>query len=140
MSVQAVLFPLFVEVALTFVLLFCTGRVRIATVRSGQVRVGDIALGQQNWPAGPTQFANAYKNQFELPVLFYVLTILAWMTRQADLLFVILAWLFVLTRLGHAYIHVTSNRLSHRFTAFAAGYLVLAVMWVIFAVRLLLTV
>jgi hypothetical protein len=138
MSVQAVLFPLFVEVALTFVLLVCTGRVRTATISSGQVQVGDIALGQQNWPARPTQFANAYKNQFELPVLFYVLTILAWITRQADLLFVILAWVFVLTRLAHAYVHVTSNRLRNRFALFAAGFFVLVVMWVIYVVRMLI--
>ena len=56
-----------------------------------------------------TQIANALPDQFELPVLFYVLTILAMITRHADLLFVVLAWMFVAMRLVHAYIHVTSN-------------------------------
>ena len=70
-------------------------------------------------------------------MLFYVLTILAIITKQADLLFVVLAWLFVVLRLVHAYIHLNSNHLGRRFAAFAAAALVLLAMWVIFTVRLL---
>jgi hypothetical protein len=136
-SIQAVLLPLFVQVALTFFLLFWTGRARVAAVRRGDVHPRDIALRESNWPKRETQIANAYHNQLELPVLFYVLTILVIITRHADLLFVVLAWLFVVLRLVHVYIHLTSNRLGQRFAAFAAGFLVLLVMWVIFAVRLL---
>ncbi len=62
----------------------------------------DIALREPNWPPHVAQVSNAYQNQLELPVLFYVLTILAWITRQADLLFVLLAWVFVALRLLHA--------------------------------------
>ena len=137
MSIQAVLLPLFVQVALTFFLLFWTGRARVAAVRRGDIHPRDIALRESNWPKRETQIANAYHNQLELPVLFYVLTILAIITRHADLLFVALAWLFVLLRLVHVYIHLTSNHVGRRFAAFAAGVLVLLVMWVIFVVRLL---
>jgi hypothetical protein len=137
MSIQAVLLPLFVQVALTSFLLFWTGRARVAAVRRGDVHPRDIALRESNWPKRETQIGNAYHNQLELPVLFYVLTILAIITRHADLLFVMLAWLFVVLRLAHAYIHLTSNRLGRRFAFFAAGFLVLLVMWLIFAVRLL---
>ena len=137
MSIQFILLPLFVQVALTFFLLFWTGRARVGAVGRGDVHPRDIALREPNWPKQETQIANAYHNQLELPVLFYVLTILAIITRHADLLFVVLAWLFVVLRLVHTYIHLTSNRLGRRFAAFAAGVLVLLVMWVIFAVRLL---
>ena len=140
MSIQAILLPLFVQVALTFFLLFWTGRARVAAVRRGDVHPRDVALRQPNWPKQETQIANAYHNQLELPVLFYVLTILAIITRHADLLFVVLAWLFVVLRLVHVYIHLTSNHLGRRFAVFAASALVLLVMWVIFAVRLLLGV
>jgi hypothetical protein len=137
MSIQAILLPLFVQVALTLFLLFWTGRARVAAVRRGDVHVRDIALRESNWPRQETQIANAYHNQLELPVLFYVLTILAIITRQADLFFVVLAWLFVVLRLVHAYIHLTSNHMGRRFAVFAASVLVLLVMWVIFAVRIL---
>ena len=137
MSIQAILLPLFVQVALTLFLLFWTGRARVAAVRRGDVHPRDIALRESNWPKQETQIANAYHNQLELPVLFYVLTILAIITRQADFLFVVLAWLFVVLRLVHAYIHLTSNHVGRRFAVFAASVLVLLVMWVIFAVRIL---
>jgi hypothetical protein len=138
MAIQFVLLPLFVEVALTFALLVWTARARTAVVRSGEVKMKDIALGQSNWPARATQIANCYNSQFQIPVLFYVLTILAIATRHADFLFVVMAWLFVVTRLVHAYIHTGTNYVPHRFNAFAAGMIVLLLMWAIFAVRILL--
>jgi len=138
MSVQAVLLPLFVQVALTFVLLLWTERVRVGAIRRGEVHMRDIALREPNWGKRETQIANAYHNQLELPLLFYVLTILAWITKQADLLFVVLAWVFVLLRLLHATIHVTSNNVPRRYMAFVAGAIVLMIMWLIFIVRILL--
>ena len=138
MSIQAVLLPLFVQVVLTFVLLFWTERARVGAVRRGEVHLRDIALRQPNWGKRETQIANAYHNQLELPLLFYVLTILAWITKQADLLFVVLAWVFVVLRVLHAAIHVTSNHVPRRYAAFAAGVIVLAIMWLIFIVRILL--
>lgn len=138
MSVQAVLLPLFVQVVLTFVLLLWTERVRVGAIRRGEVHIRDIALREPNWGKRETQIANAYHNQLELPLLFYVLTILAWITKQADLMFVVLAWVFVALRLLHATIHVTSNNVPRRYMAFVAGAIVLMVMWLIFIVRLLL--
>lgn len=138
MTIQAVLLPLFVEVALTFTLLFWMAGLRTSALRRGEVRPADIALREPNWPRRSQQIANAFHNQLELPLLFYVLTILAWITRHADLLFVVLAWIFVLLRLAHAFVHVTSNRVQHRGMMFGLGAVVLAAMWLIFAVRLLL--
>ncbi len=138
MTIDFVLLPVFVEVGLTFFLLFWTGRTRVAAVRSREVLIPDVALGQPGWPARVTLIANAYHNQLQLPVLFYVLVILALFTRKADLLFVVLAWMFVTTRLVHAAIHVTSNDMRTRFAAFAAGAVILLIMWMIFAMRILL--
>jgi hypothetical protein len=56
------------------------------------------------------------------------------LTRKADLVFVVLSWIFVLSRLVHAYIHVTSNRVSRRFFAYS-GTVTLLIMWRIFALR-----
>src|SRR5271166_3553791 len=105
MPIQYILLPLFVQVALTLALVFWTARVRIAAIRSGKAKMKDTALGQPNWPPRATQIANCYNSQFQLPVLFYVLTILAISTRHADILFLVMAWLFVISRLVHAYIH-----------------------------------
>lgn len=137
MTVQAILLPLLAQVALTFVLLAMTGHSRVSSVRRGETKVKDIALGQPNWPERIAKIGNSFNNQFQLPVLFYVAVILAYVSRAADLLFVTLSWVFVATRLAHAYIHVSSNRVSRRFYAFAVGFAVLVVMWIIVAVRIL---
>ena len=136
MSISAILAPLFVQVALTFVLLFWMGRSRVALLRSGEVKVRDIALGERQWPTKVQQAANAYHNQFEVPALFYMLTVLALVTRKADLAFVVMAWIFVASRLVHAYIHTTSNRVPQRFMAFLVGVVILVLMWILFAVRI----
>jgi hypothetical protein len=138
MSIQAVLLPLFVEVILTFVLLYWMAYVRTRAIRIGEIKAQNIALREPNWPPGITQVGNAYHNQLELPVLFYVLTILSLVTRHADLLFVVLAWIFVASRIVHAYIHVTDNNVNHRGPIFGLGALVLTIMWLVFMVRILL--
>jgi hypothetical protein len=136
MSIQFVLLPLFVQVALTLGLGIWLAHLRVGALQRREVRAGDIALREPNWPKRTLQVQNAYHNQYELPVLFYVLTILALMTRFADLLFVLLAWVFVVSRLLHAYVHVTTNNVRHRGPLFGAGAIVLTAMWLIFAIRI----
>jgi len=137
MTVQMVLLPVFVQVALTFALLFWMASVRRGSVSRGETKIRDIALGQPNWPDQPTQISNSYNSQFQIPLLFYVVVILAWITRQADAVFVVLEWLFVLLRIGHAYVHTTSNYVPTRFKVFAAGIFVLLIMWIYFAFKIL---
>jgi hypothetical protein len=138
MPISFVLLPLFVEVILTLVLLIWTGFARRGDLTIGGVHPRDIALGQLAWRPKTQQVGNAYNNQFQLPVLFYVLTVVAIITRHADLLFVIMAWIFVLARLAHAYIHVTNNRVMRRGTVFGIGGLVLLLMWIVLMVRILI--
>jgi hypothetical protein len=138
MSIRFVLLPLFVEVALTFGLWFWMAYYRVTLIQKGDVHPRDVALREPNWPKHVLQVNNAAHNQLETPPLFYVLTILAIVTRHADVLFVVLAWLWVCFRLSHAYIHVTSNRVSVRGPLFGMSLLILFIMWIIFAVRILL--
>ena len=135
MSLQAVLLPLFAEVILTFVLMLRMGVLRGADYRSGAVKAQDIALREPNWPKRTAQAANSFSNQFELPVLFYVLTILEWITRHAGYVFVILAWIFVICRVMQAYIHVTSNVVRLRGAFYTVGALVLMIMWAIYIIE-----
>ncbi len=137
MSPQMILLPLFVQVTLTLVLMFLMGARRAQAIRNRQVRAEDVSLREPNWPPRALQAAYAYGNQFELPVLFYVLTILAFYTKQADLAFVLLAWVFVVLRILQAWIYVTSNNIRYRGAYFLAGAIVLATMWIMYMVRIL---
>ncbi len=108
MSIRAVLLPLFVEILLTFGLYFWMAYYRVTLVRGGTVRARDVALREPNWPPHVLKVTNAAHNQLEIPMLFYVLTILAVVTHHADL--------------G---------------PLFGVGLIVLFVMWIIFIVRIL---
>ena len=140
MSISAVLLPLFVEVALTFGLMYWMAFVRTAAIKGKETRMADIALGQPNWPVRTTQIGNCYRNQFELPVLFYALIAIALPIRHADLVIVMLSWVFVVTRFVHAGIFVSSNDFGRRSSAWLASALVLLAMWVYFALKILLLI
>jgi hypothetical protein len=137
MSVESVLLPVFAEIVLIFVLMILMGRVRLAALNAGEARLQDVALGQPNWPERAIKAANAFNNQFQLPVLFFVLVGFALATRKADLLFVVMSWIFVLLRYAHAFIHAGANDVKLRFYLYLAGALVLMAMWALFALRIL---
>jgi hypothetical protein len=140
MSVPMVLLPVFVLIGLTFALLLGMAGARRGALVGGQTKIRDIALGQPNWPTRATQIGNCFKNQFELPVLFYILIATALPLRHADLVIVWLSWVFVITRFIHAGIFVTSNDLNRRSLAWFAGVLVLLAMWLYFALRIMLAI
>jgi hypothetical protein len=135
-----VLLPVFVLVGLTFALLLWMAGARRQALVDGEAKVRDVVLGQPNWPTRATQIGNSFSNQFELPVLFYILIALALPLRHADLVIVLLSWVFVVTRFVHAGIFVTSNDLKQRSLAWFAGVLVLFAMWIYFALRILLLI
>ena len=140
MSIQMVLLPVFVLVGLTFALLIWMAGARRQALVGGGTKIKDIALGQQNWPVRATQIGNCFKNQFELPLLFYILIAVAAPLRHADLFIVLMSWVFVVTRFAHAGIFVTSNDLGQRSLAWFAGVLVLLAMWIYFALKILLLI
>lgn len=136
MNAIQLLYPVFLQVALTFFILFWMGRKRLTALRNREVKMGDIALGQRAWPAHVTQVSNTYQNQFELPMLFYVLVAFALaLPRTVDMTLVALAWAFVASRVAHAVIYTTNNVIRWRFTAFVIGALLLLAMWALFALR-----
>lgn len=136
MSVQMILLPLFVQVLLTIALGLYLAVKRRQAFAAG-TRWQDISMREPNWPKDAIIAHNAYLNQFEIPVLFYVLTILALITKQADLLFVIMAWIFVVMRLLQACVFLTTNHVPIRGAFFGIGVLVLVIMWVIYIIRVL---
>jgi len=140
MSVQMVLLPVLVQIGLTFALLLWMASARGQALKGREVSLKEIALGEPNWPARATQIGNCFSNQFELPLLFYILIALALPLRHADLVIVLLSWVFVVTRFAHAGIFVTSNNVQQRSLAWFAGVLVLFAMWVYFALKILLLI
>jgi|SRR5581483_5658931 len=132
LSQVAILYPVFVQVFLTLGVLASLGVARSRAIRTMDRQRGnpDLAMGRVEWPDDAAKRAASFRNQFELPVLFYAVVAFALLTKGADLAMVVLAWLFVLTRLVHAAIHVGPNKVRWRTPAFAFGFLILIVMWI----------
>jgi hypothetical protein len=132
MNQVAILYPVFVQVILTIgiYMLLLTARARAVRAASRARGNPDLAMGRFAWPDDAEKRAHNQRNQFELPVLFYAVVAFALIVRGADLLMLILAWLFVISRLVHAAIHIGPNKVRWRTPAFAAGLVILAVMWV----------
>ena len=137
MSTQAILLPLFVEVILTFLLLFWLAPLRAHDFNAGIASPDNVALREPNWSPRTLQVGYAFSNQFELPVLFYVLTILAYVTHLAGVIFVVLAWIFVIFRYLQAYVHVTNNKIRVRGAFYGMATLALALNWAIYIVEVL---
>ncbi|WP_164730684.1 MAPEG family protein [Pelagibacterium montanilacus] len=132
----SILGALWVQGALTIVLLFVLGRRRVPLVTENKIAIKDIALDSSGWPEDAQKASNAFNNQFQLPVLWAIGLGMA-LYLGAGWLEAILAWGFVSTRIVHAAIHVTSNHVMRRFAAYVAGFAVLAILWLVLLGRII---
>ena len=132
MNQVAILYPVFVQVLLVVVVgaLMASARARAVKTMDRQRGNPDLAMGRVEWPDDAAKRAASYRNQFEAPVLFYAVVGFALITKGADTLMIVLAWLFVLTRIVHAAIHIGPNKVRWRSPAFALGFAIVVIMWI----------
>lgn len=125
--------PVIAHAGLVYVLYMLLSLRRRQMVQAGKAETSDFRENRSE-PPESLVVRNSIANQFELPVLFYVCCVLLYITEADNLFAVVLAWIFVVLRYLHAFVHVTSNNLQYRSPLFAAGYVVLATMWLWLAV------
>lgn len=134
---MSLVYPVLAQVLLTLLLFLKLGQARVAAVRSRQVRVADIALSADAYPENARKLSNNVGNQFQTPVLFYVLGGVATYVGATGFPMTLLAWAYVATRVAHSAIHVSYNRVQHRFLVFLLGLVVLVLMFIGVVVRLI---
>ena len=128
MTTNLFFLPVIAQVALTFWLYIRLARAKAGAVRDGQVDEARRALHDDAWPAPVMQINNCIRNQFEVPVLFYVLMLVAWSIRFATPFMLVLAWVFVISRFVHAAVHTGSNYVPLRRNVFMVGCIVVMAM------------
>jgi len=136
MSSSAIFWPVLGQVFLTLVMFIVLGARKAKAVKSGQVNRQQAALDNRVWPEDVIKVTNNVANQFEIPVLFYVLCIVLYSTNAAGTLSVVLAWAFVISRYVHADVHVGSNYVPVRLKLFMFGAITLLAMLVLAVWRL----
>lgn len=136
-SAAVILAPLLVEVALTLALLGGAGAIRLLAVFKGAAE-REAAFRDALPSPILLRLSEAARAELELPALFYLVVVLSLLTATVSIFLVVLFWIFVATRLAHALIQVTTNDRGRRFVLHWAGFVVLVLTWLVFAVRIAL--
>ena len=132
MYFKPLLLPLLAQVVLTFVVMLVMYRKRVAEMKSKRIhpqRTKSRSMTHGVLTDSETA-ANNYANLFESPVLFYTAILLTLILMVQDSILVALAWTYVSSRYLHSFIHITYNRVMHRFSVFIFSSFVLLAMWV----------
>ena len=136
MSQTAIFWPMIMQTVLIYGVYILIGLRRRDALKAGSTKASQFRENL-NEPPESLFVRNNLANQFELPVLFYAACLALHAVGGADPVAVVLAWLFVISRYVHAWIHVTTNRIRHRRPAFTAGFVLLALMWIWLGVSIL---
>jgi hypothetical protein len=136
MNSRDIFWPACAQVALTLAVMVRMYVVRLTEMRVRHIDPQDIATGR----AAAGRLENAapadnFRNLFEVPVLFFAICPILYATNSVTALQIALAWAFVAGRCIHSFIHVTYNRVTHRFTAYILSSLCVFAMWLIFALH-----
>lgn len=125
-----ILYPLFAMALLTLIVALCMLKLRIKSVRSGELSVSYFQTNEgDEEPDALKKTTQHYDNLFEMPILFYVIVIVIFITDRVDVIQLVLAWSYFIFRVAHAYIHIGYNNVIHRKNAFLLSTFVLYSMW-----------
>jgi hypothetical protein len=131
MSRDWILVPVIIQVFLTLFVYLRLLQVKKRAVAEGRVDRTRVALRDDAWPDYVIQVNNNIRNQFELPVLFYVLAVILWLLESAHGVAVAAATVFVVSRIVHAGIHLSINAVPPRRHTFTVGWVAVFVMAVL---------
>ncbi len=130
---NALMGPVLAQVGLTLVTLLILYARRLPAMFAAKPtnEIMQDRRSLQTLPAPARFAAENYNHQFEAPVLFYVLCIGAMVAGIASETSLMLAWIFVGLRILHSAIHVTYNRVMHRFTVFLTSSIILMALFAV---------
>ncbi|MBQ0758173.1 MAG: MAPEG family protein [Zhongshania sp.] len=128
MNSHLILLPVLLQVLLTITLYIKLNIVKVRAAKAGDVNEERRSLHDDAWPDYVLKINNCIRNQFEVPILFYVLAISFALINAVDLSVLVISWLFVASRVAHAYIHTGSNYVPARRKIFTFGVIIVLVM------------
>jgi Uncharacterized protein conserved in bacteria len=127
-------------VVLTFVVGLRMLSIRVSEMRTKRIHPQSVALSaQRSQKLEDSRASDNYNHLFELPIVFYVLCLVAVATSHIPAWLPAFAWLFVVLRIVHSAIQCTYNKVMHRFLVFSAGFLLIFAMWVAYAISYVAT-
>jgi len=131
MNGDLIFWPVVLQMLLTMLVFVRLINVKVRELKAGKVDLPRRGLHEDAWPDSVLQVNNNIRNQFELPVLFYGVCFIVWGLEAVGVVALVLAWLFVVSRIAHTWIHLTSNYIPNRRRLFTVGW------WILLAMMLL---
>ncbi len=124
MNQDSIFLPVLIQITLVIALYIGLAITKSRASQRGEVDEDRRALFDDAWPESVLKINNCIRNQFEVPVLFYVLVLILWSLGSVNVFVHVMSWLFVVTRIAHAYIHTGSNDVPLRRSMFSIGVLI----------------
>ncbi len=120
MQQSAIFTPFFCMLLLTFMVWVYMYYKRIPFLQNCGIDLQDLTKSkiEEISPAAVSNPSDNLKNLFEIPVLFYALTLYLFVTASVDGIYVAAAWVFVMFRALHSLMQCTRNIIMVRFTLY----------------------
>ncbi len=137
MNSNLIFWPVLAQMVLTIIAFVLLGARKTKALKADEVDMTKAALDNDAWPESVLKVSNNIRNQFQLPLMFYVVCLVFFSLNAVNIVVLSLAWAFVISRIIHAWIHMGSNYVPARFRVFLIGFVILVIM-LIFATKALL--
>ncbi|MGE3973663.1 MAG: MAPEG family protein [Bdellovibrionales bacterium] len=122
---KQILFPMIFYVFYIWCLALLNFRTRLGAIKSKKMPMQFFKSYQGDASERVVVVGRHYDHQFELPTVFLILCVAHFAMKNVDQITLILAWLFVASRLGHSFEHLGKNRIMKRVRWFATGWLMI---------------
>jgi len=128
LSRDLILFPVAAMVLLVALISFRYLALSISAARQRKLKADPARVDNQK--PGKNQLAmNNLSNLFETPMLFYVAVVFLYASDTVDVVYLSMAWFYVLVRYIHSFIHTTYNYIPHRLAAFLTSNVIMLTIW-----------
>lgn len=104
---------------------------RKKAVRNDEVKIQHFKSYQGKTTEELAILQNHFNNQFQIPLIFYIVSLLAIQQNKVTVLMLIVATVFILSRLFHAYIHLGHNHVFKRALAYMVGIVCVGIMFIL---------
>jgi hypothetical protein len=134
-----IIYPVFAMFALTTLVVFRLGFARWGAVARREINIHFFESYRSYDEPEPLRILSRHLvNLFETPVIFYVASVMIYVTGQTTVLLLSLSWLYVACRYFHTLIHLTSNIVLWRFRIFGISVMLLTIIWLTLMIQLLI--
>jgi hypothetical protein len=138
MKQELILYPALLMALITLGIGIVLYRMRFVAVKQGDLNPAYFLYNRgAKLPDYLARVEQNYSNQFELPVLFYAVVLLLYVSHSANIYQLCLLWGFVLSRVVHSLIHIRLNRLLWRRNSFTVGFFLLLASWILLLIQLI---